>query len=143
MQGVTCFTPPPLIPYPNENKFFLVRVRIRINWLTKQFRVSLAAKASDVLVQRYAHYHILIWLGSILFMDKSTQQISIMSLQLFDPINNAKKYSWGSAALGWLYRHLCKASNKKVKQIGKALMLVQLWTYSKFPHICQITRTPQ
>ena len=75
MQGVTCFTPPPLIPYPNENKFFLVRARIRINWLTKQFRVSLAAKASDVLVQRYAHYHILVWLGSILFMDNSAQWI--------------------------------------------------------------------
>ena len=87
------FTPPPLIPYPNENKSVLVGVRIQINWLTEQFRISLAMNASDVLVQRYAHYHILVWLGSILFMDKSTQRISIMPLQLFDPISNVKKYS--------------------------------------------------
>ena len=87
------FTPPPLIPYPNENNSVLVGVRIQINWLTEQFIISLATNASEVLVQRYAHYHIIVWLGSILFMDKSTQRISIMLLQLFNPISNAKKYS--------------------------------------------------
>lgn len=82
--------------------------------------------ANDVVVQQYARYHILVQLGSILFMDKLAQRISIMTLQFFDPINDAKKYSWGSATLGWLYRHLCKASNKKAKQIVGALTLVQL-----------------
>ena len=87
------FTSPPSVPHSNENKSVLVGVRIQIIWLTEQFIISLATNASDVLVQRYAHYHILVWLGSILFMDKSTQRISIMPLQLFDPISNAKKYS--------------------------------------------------
>ena len=71
---------PFLVPHPNENKTVLARARIQINWLAEQFRVPLAANAYDIVVQRYAHYHILVWLGSILFMDKWAQQISIMPL---------------------------------------------------------------
>ena len=37
----------------------------------------------------------------------------MMPLQFLNLISNAKKYSWGGAALAWLYRHLCKASDKK------------------------------
>ncbi|KAK7852003.1 serine/threonine-protein phosphatase 7 long form like protein [Quercus suber] len=65
-------------------------------------------------------------LGGTLFMDKSGERVSLMYLQFFNPISNGKKYSWGSATLSWLYRHLCNAS-KTAKQIGDALLLVQLW----------------
>ncbi|KAL0011171.1 hypothetical protein SO802_006279 [Lithocarpus litseifolius] len=66
-----------------------------------------------------------------------------MPLQFLNPISDAKRNSWGSGALAWLYRHLCKASEIKAKQIGGALMLVQLWAYSRFPLICPVTRQPQ
>ncbi|XP_030942760.1 serine/threonine-protein phosphatase 7 long form homolog [Quercus lobata] len=78
----------------------------------------------------------------MLFMDKSGERISVRYLQYFDPISNGKKYSWGSAALSWLYRHLCKASEKTAKQIGGALLLVQLWAWARFPHICPVMRHP-
>jgi len=74
------FTPPPLVPHPNENKTVLVGARIQINWLAEQFRVPLAANAYDIVVQPYVRYYILVRLGSILFMEKWAQQISIMPL---------------------------------------------------------------
>ena len=51
---------PFLVPHPNENKTVLARARIQINWLAEQFRVPLAANAYDIVVQQYAHYHILV-----------------------------------------------------------------------------------
>ena len=97
------FTSPPSVPHSNENKSVLVGERIQINWLAEQFRDLLAANGSDVVVWRYARYHILLQLGFLLFMDKSAQWISLMPLQFFDPISDTKKYSWGSATLSWLY----------------------------------------
>ena len=93
-------------------------------------------------MQQYAQFYILGMLGGMLFMDKSGERVSIMYLQFFNPINNKKKYSWGSAALSWLYRHLCKALEKTAKQIGGALLLVQLWAWARFPHICPVMRHP-
>ncbi|KAK9987571.1 hypothetical protein SO802_027810 [Lithocarpus litseifolius] len=46
------------------------------------------------------------------------------------------------AALSWLYRHLCNASEKTAKQIGGAVLLVQLWAWMRFPHICPVMRHP-
>ena len=36
--------------------------------------------ASDAVEQQHARYHILVWLGSILFMGKSVEQVSVMPL---------------------------------------------------------------
>ena len=59
-----------------------------------------------------------------MFMDKSVDQMSMMPLQFLNPISDAKKYSQSSAALAWLYRHLCKASEMKAMQIGVAVIFV-------------------
>ena len=114
------------IPHPHENMSILAGARIRVSWLKEQFRGPLPANATDKVVQQHAHYHILVWLGSILFMDKSADRVSVMPLQFLNPISDAKKYSWGNGALAWLYRHLCKALKTKAKQFGGVLMLVQL-----------------
>ncbi|KAL0015433.1 hypothetical protein SO802_002502 [Lithocarpus litseifolius] len=135
--------PPDLIPQPYENRSILVGARISVSWLKPQFRGPLATDATDEVVQQHACYHILVWLGSILFMDKLVDWLSMMPLQFLNPISNTKRYSWGNGALAWLYKHLCKALETKAMQIGGALMLVQLWAYSRFPLICPVTRPPQ
>ena len=61
-----------------------------------------------------------------------------MYLQFFNPISNGKNYRWDSTTLSWLYRHLCNALEKTAKQIGGALLLVQLWAWAKFRHICLV-----
>ena len=81
-------------------------------------------------------------LAGTLSMDKSGERVLIMYLQFFNPISNGKKYSWGSVALSWLYRHLCKASEKTTKKIGSALLLVQLWVWARLPYICPVMRHP-
>ncbi|KAK9996471.1 hypothetical protein SO802_021157 [Lithocarpus litseifolius] len=129
-------------PGANDNTTVLCGARLKTSWLESQFSDPLPADAIDLQVQRYARYYILQLLGGMLFMDKSSEWISVMYLQFLNPISNCKKYSWGSAALYWLYRHLCKALEKKAKQIGGALLLVQLWAYARFPHICPVMRHP-
>ena len=49
----------------------LVGARIRVSWLKEQFKGPLLVDAIDKVVQQHARYHILVWLESILFMDKS------------------------------------------------------------------------
>ena len=116
--------------------------RLRFTWLDAQFSGPLDVDATDEIVQQHARYHILDRLGTILFMDKSADWVSVMPLQFLNPISNAKRYSWGSGALAWLYRHLYKASETKAMQIGEAMMLVQLWAYSRVPLICPVMRLP-
>ena len=99
-------------------------LRVKAQWLEERFSNPLPADVVEVLVQQYAQFYILEMLGGMLFMDKSGERVSIMNLQFFNLINNGKNYSWGSAALSWLYRHLCKASEKTTKQIGDPLLLV-------------------
>ena len=132
----------PLSVIPNSNKSTLVGTRIKYKWLDAQLAAPPAADASDEVVQQHAHYHLLVWMGALLFMNKSVDRVSLFTLPLFNPISNARRYSWGSAALAWLYRQLCSASKKDAMQIGGALLLVQLWAYSRFPRICPITRPP-
>ena len=61
--------PPPSIP--NSNKSTLARARIKYTWLVAQFSAPLAADAGDEVVQQHARYHILVRMGTLLFMDKS------------------------------------------------------------------------
>ena len=63
--------PPDPVPRPHENMSIIARTRIRVSWLKEQFRGPLPTDATDEVVLQCACYHILVWLGSILFMDKS------------------------------------------------------------------------
>ena len=117
--------------------------RVKATWLEEQFSNPFLADATEVLVQQYARFYILGMLGGTLFMDKSGERVSIMYLKFFNSISNRKNYSWGSAALSWLYRYLYKASKKTAKQIGSALLLVHLWVWARFPHMsCDKASTP-
>ena len=87
------------VPNPHENMSILAGARIRVNWLKEQFRGPLSADATDEVVHQHARYHILVWLWSILFIDKSADRVSMMPLQFLNPISDTKKYSWSSGAL--------------------------------------------
>ncbi|MED6153011.1 hypothetical protein PIB30_097462, partial [Stylosanthes scabra] len=43
------------------------------------------------------------------------------------------RYSWGSAALCWLYRNLCRCANRNVVQVSGPLQLLQSWIFWRFP----------
>ncbi|KAK9984195.1 hypothetical protein SO802_033720 [Lithocarpus litseifolius] len=80
--------PPPVIP--NSNKSTLAGAKIRYKWLDAQFATPPVADSGDEVVQQHAHYHLLIWMGALLFMDKSADRVSLLPLQLLNPISNAR-----------------------------------------------------
>ena len=102
----------PLPVIPNSNKSTFTGARIKYKWLDAQFAAPLAVDADDKVVRQNACYHLLVRMGALLFMDKSTDWVSLLTLPLFNPISNARQYSWGNATLVWLYRQLCSASKK-------------------------------
>ena len=70
--------PPPLIP--NSNMFILTRARIRYKWLDAWFAAPLAADVGDEVVQQHAYYHLFVWMGALLFMDKLAARVSLLPL---------------------------------------------------------------
>ncbi|QHO19925.1 serine/threonine-protein phosphatase 7 long form homolog [Arachis hypogaea] len=42
-------------------------------------------------------------------------------------------YSWGSAALAWLYRCMCRVANRNVNKLAGPLQLLQSWIFWRFP----------
>ena len=70
--------PSPVVP--NSNKSILARARIRYKWLDARFAAPPAAYVGDEVVQQHAHYHLLVWMGALMFMDKSVDWVSLLPL---------------------------------------------------------------
>ena len=103
-------------------------------WLSDVFGV-LPDAADDVTVQQYAQAYILEMIGGSIFADMSGDRVHLQWLGLLRDFDIARSYSWGSATLVWLYKELCRAIKPNTKDIGGALILVQLWAWSTFPHM--------
>ena len=98
---------------------------LSMTWLSETFNV-LPDDANEVIVQQYARAYILEMLGGSVFADTSRDKVHFLWLMFLEDFNTAGEYSWGSAALTWLYRQLCNVVKAKTKDIGGALILVQL-----------------
>ncbi|XP_072064041.1 protein MAINTENANCE OF MERISTEMS-like [Arachis hypogaea] len=48
-------------------------------------------------------------------------------------LEDMDQYSWGSAALSWLYRCLCRVANRNVVKLAGPLQLLQSWIFWRFP----------
>ncbi|RYQ90160.1 hypothetical protein Ahy_B09g096409 isoform A [Arachis hypogaea] len=70
--------------------------------------------ADDETVRRYARAYILMLLGMHLFADKSGNRVHIRWLPYVARLEEMGTYSWGSAALAWLYRCMCRVANRHV-----------------------------
>ncbi|XP_075654982.1 serine/threonine-protein phosphatase 7 long form homolog [Castanea sativa] len=75
-------------------------------------------------------------------MDKSGDRVHLMFLEFLRNLHDPPKYSWGSGCLAWLYRELCRASDKEASQIGGALQLVQYWAWARLPFLCPRIEPP-
>ncbi|XP_050290588.1 serine/threonine-protein phosphatase 7 long form homolog [Quercus robur] len=108
----------------NDNKT-LVGQRILISRLIDAIAKPLPYDATEIQIQQYARCYILALLGDKLFMDKSRDKVHLMFLEFLRNLHDPPQYSWGSGCLAWLYRELCRASEKGASQIGGACTLVQ------------------
>ena len=103
------------IQIANGPQIVLKGQRILIPALVERIRQPLSPDTNEIQVHQYAHCYILALLGDMVFLDKSGDSVHLMWLEFMQNLCNPHKYSWGSAALSWLYRQLCNAIDKKAK----------------------------
>ncbi|XP_072056368.1 protein MAIN-LIKE 1-like [Arachis hypogaea] len=90
------------------------------------------AGANEETVRRYARAYIMMLLGTQLFTDKSGNRIHIRWLPYVARLEEMGDYSWGSAALAWLYRCMCRVANRHVVKLAGPLQLLQSWIFWRF-----------
>ena len=111
----------------NQEHKQLTGQRILIKRLLEQVADPLLPNAEEDQLHKYARCYILVLLGDTIFMEKSGDMVRLMWVQQLEDLRNPRKYSQGSTCLAWLYRELCRASNKDASQISGCLLLVQYW----------------
>ncbi|RYQ89963.1 hypothetical protein Ahy_B09g096330 isoform J [Arachis hypogaea] len=89
--------------------------------------------ADDETVRRYVRAYIMMLLGTQLFADKSGNRVHIRWLPYVARLEEMGTYSWGSAALAWLYRCMCRVANRHVVKLAGPLQLLQSWIFWRFP----------
>ncbi|RYR05732.1 hypothetical protein Ahy_B06g085554 isoform H [Arachis hypogaea] len=98
----------------------------------ERFRV-LPADATDDIVRIYARAYIMMLLSSQLFADKNANRVHLRWLPYVASLDDLGRYSWGSAVLAWLYRCLCRGTNRNVVNLAGPLQLLQSWIFWRFP----------
>ncbi|RYQ97777.1 hypothetical protein Ahy_B08g093857 isoform A [Arachis hypogaea] len=88
--------------------------------------------ADEETVRRFARAYIMMLLGTQLFADKSGNHIHIRWLPYVARLEEMGGYSWGSAALAWLYRCMCRVANRHVVKLAGPLQLLQSWIFWRF-----------
>ncbi|XP_020978192.1 serine/threonine-protein phosphatase 7 long form homolog [Arachis ipaensis] len=103
-------------PPPNKVK----QMTVHFTWFHERFRV-LPPDASEETVRIYARAYIMMLLSTQLFGDKSANRVHIRWLPFVANLDDMGRYSWGSAALAWLYRCMCRVANRNVTNLAGPL----------------------
>ncbi|RYR75041.1 hypothetical protein Ahy_A02g009749 [Arachis hypogaea] len=90
-------------------------------------------RTDEETIRRFARAYIMMLLGTQLFADKSGNRIHIRWLPYVARLEEMGRYSWGSAALAWLYRCMCRVANRHVVKLAGPLQLLQSWIFWRFP----------
>ncbi|QHO38346.1 uncharacterized protein DS421_4g119540 [Arachis hypogaea] len=114
-----------VIPPPSQVQKFAVNC----SWFKETFG-ECPKGADEDTVWRFARAYIMMLLGTHLFADKSGNRIHIRWLPYVARLEEMGSYSWGSTALAWLYRCMCRVANQHVM---KLLTLASRWSgYNPF-----------
>ncbi|XP_078180478.1 serine/threonine-protein phosphatase 7 long form homolog isoform X1 [Carex rostrata] len=72
--------------------------------------------------------------GSIMFSDSNSSSVSLMYLQFVEDLSpqGVNYYNWGGAVLACLYRELSRVSRYKLASIHGPLLLLQMWSWTRF-----------
>ncbi|QHO21489.1 uncharacterized protein DS421_11g347160 [Arachis hypogaea] len=103
-------------------------------WFHERFRV-LPADTSEEMVRIYARAYTLMLLLSQLFADKNANRVHLRWLPYLASLDDLGRYTWGSVALAWLYRCLCRGTNRNVVSLAGPLQLLQSWIFWRFPSL--------
>ncbi|QHO00901.1 uncharacterized protein DS421_13g410310 [Arachis hypogaea] len=117
-----------VIPPPSQ----VQKYAVNCSWFQETFG-ECPEDADEETVRRYARAYIMMLLGTQLFVDKSGNRIHIRWLPYVARLEELGTYSWGSAALAWLYRCMCRVANRHVVKLAGPLQLLQSWIFWCFP----------
>ncbi|RYR30936.1 hypothetical protein Ahy_B01g055723 [Arachis hypogaea] len=115
---------------PPENQ--VQKFAVNCTWFQETFG-ECPDGADEETVRRFARAYIMMLLGTQLFADKSGNRIHIIWLPFVARLEEMGGYSWGSAALAWLYRCMCRVANRHVVKLAGPLQLLQSWIFWRFP----------
>ncbi|RYR46837.1 hypothetical protein Ahy_A07g032679 [Arachis hypogaea] len=107
---------------------------VHFTWFHERFSV-LPPDANEETVCIYARAYIMMLLSTQLFGDKSANWVHIRCLPFLANLDDMGRYSWGSAALAWLYRCMCRVGNRNVTNLAGPLQLLQSWIFWRFPSL--------
>ncbi|KAH1264630.1 Serine/threonine-protein phosphatase 7 long form [Glycine max] len=112
---------------------------LKLSWLAHHF--AQINNHDDEQVRRFARAWILRFIGGVLFVDKSSNKVSLRYLQFLCDFEDCSTYTWGPAVLAFLYREMCSATDYKTKSIGGMCILLQMWAWERCTTIAP-KRTP-
>nr|XP_029143970.1 protein MAIN-LIKE 1-like [Arachis hypogaea] len=118
------------LPLPNKVK----QMTVHFTWFHERFSV-LPPDANKETIRIYARAYIMMLLSTQLFRDKSLNQVHIRWLPFVANLDDMGRYSWGSAALAWLYRCMCRVANRNVTNLASSLQFLQSWIFWHFPSL--------
>ncbi|CAN1140418.1 Serine/threonine-protein phosphatase 7 long form homolog [Linum perenne] len=101
---------------------------IKLSWLRTHLRDP-PPDAGEETLRHYARAYLLGLISGVLFTDKSGSAIQLKFLPLLRDFSNTGQLSWGSAALAFLYRELCRATKTGAIEMSGPLILLQLWAW--------------
>ncbi|XP_072054186.1 serine/threonine-protein phosphatase 7 long form homolog [Arachis hypogaea] len=116
-----------VIPPPSQ----VQKYAVNCSWFQETFG-ECPEDADDDIVHRYAHAYIMMLLGTQLFADKSGNRIHIRWLPYVARLEELGTYSWGSAALAWLYQCMCRVANRHVIKLAARFSYFSLGSFGAF-----------
>ncbi|QHO21149.1 uncharacterized protein DS421_11g344180 [Arachis hypogaea] len=117
-----------VVPPPSQ----VQKYAVNCSWFQETFGECPEGATEDT-VRHYARAYIMMLLGTQLFADKSGNRVHIRWLPFVARLEEMGTYSWGSAALAWLYRCMCRVANRNVIKLAGPLQLLQSWIFWRFP----------
>ncbi|KAE8777788.1 mutator protein [Hordeum vulgare] len=89
--------------------------------------------ADDEVIQRYAPVYMWYVISRTIFADGTGKNAPWMWLKALTVLDN--KFSWGSAALAYLYRELDDACRRTTKDggVGGCMLLLSVWSWERLP----------
>ncbi|KAH6818021.1 hypothetical protein C2S51_001624 [Perilla frutescens var. frutescens] len=105
---------------------------IKLKWLHNRFS-DLASSTDDFEAVCAVRAYLVYILGCTLFTNKTGDRITCHYLRLFEDPEEFEGYTWGVAALAFLYRQLGVGSRVGCRQMAGFLTLLEAWIYEHFP----------
>jgi hypothetical protein len=103
---------------------------VNSSWLAQHFGHGPPPHANALQIQMHARAWLWHMVGGFLFPDSSGNTISWMWIPMIgQEWDGIASYSWASATLAWLYRHMCDAYRRSGPNanLGGCAYLLQLW----------------